>query len=122
MRRFKTREELRQTGWSFQQDNNKEYFFQHPKVSPIISLEMLKNLHGLDEDTCFDEFAQYEYDDEMFTELQENTMIEKAPMLKNILGKEEYCKFLKAKALEQLLNEDYAEVKKIIDELLETTD
>jgi len=121
MRRFKNREELRQTGWSFQQDMNKEYFFQHPKVSPIISLPMLKELHGLDEDTCLVDFAQYEYDDEMFTEIQEKPMIEKSPTLKNILGKEEYHKFLKAKALEQLLNEDYTEVKNIIDELLETT-
>jgi hypothetical protein len=120
MRRFKTREELRQTGWTFQKSITGEYLFEHLKSTANISPEMLKNVHGLSEEVCRADFAQYQYDDEMFTEIEEvKPIVTKDTMLKSILTQEEYRIFLKAKTLEEVYNENYEGAKAIIDELLE---
>lgn len=121
MRRFKTREELRQTGWSFEKHVTGEYLFHHENSIAYISPTMLKNVNNLPEEVCHADFAQYQYSDEMFTEIKElKPVVIKDAMLKSILTQEEYRIFLKAKTLEEVYKENYIGAKEIIDELLET--
>ena len=124
MRRFKNREELRQSGWCFEKDKDNEYVFQHPYVSPYISLDMLKKVHNLSEESCLADFPMYEYAEQMFIELEEQTktMTAQTPFLKTILTQKEYRIFLKAKTLEQIVCENYEEAKISLNELLEAND
>ncbi len=121
MRRFKTREELRQTGWTFEKDITGEYVFTHENSTTCISTNMLKNVHNLPEEVCRTDFAQYVYTDEMFTEII-TPMTLKESFLKNVLSPDDYRKYLQTKLLEEVYNENYIGAKELIDELLERTD
>lgn len=117
MKRFKTRDELRETGWTFEKNTDGNFIFVHPNSIFTISVDMLKELSGLPEETCKSDYG-YEYDENMFITPEETPMVRQSEILAKILTAEDYRTYLKAIAIEDVYNEDFLHAREILDELL----
>jgi hypothetical protein len=117
-KRFKTRDELRETGWTFEKNIDGNFVFVHPNSMYTIGVDMLKSLTGLSEEACKTDYG-YDYDDNMFI-VHEDTPINKEHenILKKILTETEYRIYLKAVVIENVMYENYETAKVALDELL----
>lgn len=119
MKRFKTRDELRETGWTFDKNIDGNFVFVHPNSIYTIDVDMLKLLSGLPEDECKTNnvYRGYEYDDNMFIEEKEPEKTIKENILKKVLSEKEYRTYLKSAVIEEVYNENYEEARRKLDEL-----
>lgn len=116
MKRFKTRDELRETGWTFDKNIDGNFVFVHPNSIYTIDVDMLKTLSGLPEETCRNEHS-YEYDENMFIVHEKQPMRKQSDILAKILTEEEYRAYLKATIIDKVYNENYEEARIKLDEL-----
>lgn len=119
VKRFKTRDELRETGWTFEKRTDGNFVFTHPNSLFNISVDMLKLLNGLTEDECKTDsvYRGYEYDDNMFIEEKEIEKPTNENILKKVLSEKDYRTYLKSVVIENVYNENYEEARIKLDEL-----